>query len=129
MMSQVVRDTPEYWPLDIVVPVPAESGGPDPARFSQSELLAKRIARCPGSGLDPRCWSGSKTLHRRELSGDAGEEPHACTAQKTGTGQGKSVLLVDDVYTTGSTARCTRTLLDAGAKRVSVIAWASGKGL
>lgn len=34
---------------------------------------------------------------------------------------GRSVLLLDDIYTTGATAReCTKTLLEAGAARVWV---------
>ena len=36
--------------------------------------------------------------------------------------QGKTVLLIDDVYTTGSTAReCTKLLLSLGAKDVYVL--------
>jgi predicted amidophosphoribosyltransferase len=43
--------------------------------------------------------------------------------------KGKNVLLVDDVYTTGSTIReCTRILLEAGAESVGVITWATGSG-
>jgi predicted amidophosphoribosyltransferase len=36
--------------------------------------------------------------------------------------QGQSVLLIDDLYTTGSTVKeCARVLLKAGARRVEVL--------
>lgn len=133
MMSQVVRDTREYWPLDIVVPVPMSPEGLIRRGFNQSELLAKRIARCLRVRFEPRVLVRVKdSAPQRELSREMREKNlmHAFAVEKPERVRGKSVLLVDDVYTTGSTAReCTRTLLDAGAKRVSVIAWASGKGL
>jgi predicted amidophosphoribosyltransferase len=38
---------------------------------------------------------------------------------------GKTVILIDDVLTTGSTAEaCARTLQRAGAARVELITWA-----
>ena len=132
MMAQVVRDNPEYWPLDIVVPVPMSPEGLIRRGFNQSELLAKRIARCLKLRFEPQVLVRVKdSAPQRELSREMREQNllHAFAIKKPKRIKGKNVLLVDDVYTTGSTVReCTRTLLDAGAVRVGVIAWASGKG-
>ncbi|GAA3892599.1 hypothetical protein GCM10022276_09730 [Sphingomonas limnosediminicola] len=39
--------------------------------------------------------------------------------------EGRTIILVDDVLTTGSTAEeCARTLKQAGAARVELITWA-----
>lgn len=132
IMSQVVRDNQEFWPLDIVVPVPMSRQGLIRRGFNQSELLASRIAKELKVRFEPRVLARVKdSSPQRELSREMREKNllHAFAINKPERVKGKNVLLVDDVYTTGSTAReCTRTLLEAGARRVGVIAWASGKG-
>jgi len=44
--------------------------------------------------------------------------------------KGKTILLVDDIYTTGSTASaCAHVLMSKGARNVRVISFASGANL
>ena len=43
---------------------------------------------------------------------------------------GKKILLVDDIYTTGSTAsECSRILMEKGAAEVCVVTFAAGANL
>jgi predicted amidophosphoribosyltransferase len=50
------------------------------------------------------------------------ENVRAAYQAESGTVQGKSILLMDDVATTGSTIRaCSETLLSAGAQAVYVL--------
>lgn len=45
--------------------------------------------------------------------------------KRVGAVAGRTVLLIDDVLTTGSTAQaCARSLQRAGASRVELITWA-----
>ena len=72
-----------------------------------------------------------ETPSQRELSKEEREQNlrAAFIVQQAHKVQGKNVLLVDDVYTTGSTVKeCTLGLLEAGAKRVAVVTWATGRG-
>ena len=132
MMADVVIDTPGYWPLDVVVPVPVSQEGMISRGFNQSELLARRIARYIRVKLMPEVLVRIKMVPpQRDLSREERKKNliNAFAVPNNEWVKGKNVLLVDDVYTTGTTAReCSRVLYDAGANRVSVIAWAAGKG-
>ena len=132
MMARLVRDNKDYWPLDIVVPVPMSREGLLRRGFNQSELLASCIARDLKVKYDPDVLLRVKdSSPQRELSKEMREKNllDAFVVSKPERVKGKNILLVDDVYTTGSTAKeCTRTLLKAGANRVGVISWSSGKG-
>ena len=87
-------------------------------------------------GKVPRCETRAlvRTRNTRMLRGlDPAERAlamrDAFEVKSTGTEdfQGKNVLLIDDIYTTGATAdACSEALLEAGAQRVYLLTLASG---
>ena len=133
MMAEKVRQEPRYQNIDLIVPVPISWSSLQQRGFNQTELLARQISKHLKIPYDPEvirrvkdtpAQSGLTKEEREKNLLSAFEIPHEHKVKN------KNILLVDDVYTTGSTCReCTKVLLEAGAARVCVIVWASGKGL
>lgn len=132
MMAEKIRREPGFGKIDLIIPVPLSANSMQVRGFNQTELLAKQIGK--ELGIKIACGAIQRvkdTPHQTELTREEREKNLlSAFAVKEGVDlKGKSVLLVDDVYTTGSTAReCTRVLLQAGASRVCIITWATGRG-
>lgn len=112
---------------DVLVPVPLDPKRLFKRRFNQAALIAKEIARRHDipvlfdvvERIRPTPGQGhlSAAQRRRNVAG-AFAVPTARKAQVTD----KRVLLIDDVFTTGATARAvTRQLNKAGARAVDVL--------
>ncbi len=112
---------------DIIVPVPSgfktfHKTGYSPAL--EIALPLKRLLKIPLSARILRKRAGvvrQSSLDGKERVENAKQSflPIHWNKRKI---QGKTVLLIDDVYTTGSTAReCTKLLLKMGAKDVYVL--------
>lgn len=132
MMACVVKNEPEFWPLDIIVPVPTSKGQMESRGFNQTEVLARQISKDLRLRLITDALIRVKeTPSQRELTKEEREKNllYAFYLKDNKHCYRKNILLVDDVYTTGSTSKeCTKMLLDGGANRVSVITWATGQG-
>lgn len=123
-MAPLIASVP---PDSILVPVPLHRGRLWQRGFNQSVLVARELARATGLRIKPRALSrvkhtpplkGLTALQRRRTVAGAFRvrEPAALI--------GRTVVLVDDVLTTGSTANaCARALKKAGAERVELLAW------
>lgn len=115
----------------VLVPVPVHPARKRERGFNQAELLANRI----GNRLEiPVCPDmlvrNKKTMPQKGLdpSGRLKNLEEAFSAGKLFDGV-EGVILVDDIYTTGSTIEaCTRALKKAGIKRVYFLAVCIGRG-
>lgn len=132
MMAYVVKQEPRFWPIDLIVPVPASKGSLEQRGFNQTEELARQISKVLKVKMNPHVLSRIReTPAQRELTKEEREKNLLCAfrVKDNCNVYRKNILLVDDVYTTGSTSKeCTKTLLEAGAARVCVITWATGQG-
>jgi ComF family protein len=115
----------------LIVPVPLHAAKRSHRQFNHAELLARAAVRELRT-LAPN-WNlvlATNLLQRqRATTSQAGLTPHqrrvnvrgAFSAPYPAALQGRNVLLIDDIYTTGATARaCTKALLKAGAADVWV---------
>lgn len=112
----------------MLVPVPLHPSRLWQRGFNQSALVARELSRRTGIGSAPRLLrrtkrtpslKGMSQLQRRKaVAGAFSIDPSADV-------HGRTVVLVDDVLTTGSTANaCARALIRAGAARVELLTWA-----
>jgi len=115
----------------LIVPVPLHPAKRRSRGFNQSELIARGMVTGLRSIHASRRWRvTTRVLERRRATesqsrlspeGRRRNLRSAFFVRDAERLKGKQVLLVDDIYTTGATARaCTRVLLRAGAAQVWV---------
>jgi ComF family protein len=117
---------------DVIVPVPLHRARLRWRGFNQSVLLGREVSRVSRIPIELFLLTRDReTLPQTQLSEDERRKnvrgafsvrPDAATA-------GSTVLLVDDVYTSGATVNeCSRVLKRAGARTVYVLTLARATG-
>ena len=117
-----------YWgsdSLDLLIPVPLHTQRLRQRGFNQAILLVKELSRRTGIPYHKRILQKKKsTIPQVNLSGVEREKGVRGTFHVIGKEEllGKTVLLIDDVYTTGATVNeCSKVLLRGGVERVDVL--------
>ena len=108
---------------ELIVPVPTTKKRLRDRGFNQSLLLAQGVGLALGMPVeDVLERMGEQEAQATLPVGVRLENLHGCMRAKRRL-EGMRILLVDDVYTTGATAReAARALCEAGAKSVGVFA-------
>ncbi|MGV6871358.1 ComF family protein [Pseudochelatococcus sp. B33] len=131
MARMMVRAGRDLLPdAQLIVPVPLHYGRLWARRFNQAAALSVELSRLGGVPWDPLALVRRKRtrpqvgLSRAERAGNLQGAFHVPVPRHP-TVEGRRVLLVDDVLTTGATANaCARALLRAGAADVDVLVFA-----
>jgi len=122
MMAVTVKREYRDYRVNLVCPAPLHSADQSRRGYNQAALLAKSVADILEIQYEPRILIKVRATgtqhsltreHRLQNLREAFEvtRPHVV--------QNRTVLLCDDVLTTGTTlSECSRALLDAGARRV-----------
>jgi len=116
---------------DMVVPIPLHPSRLRDRRFNQAAELARHLAK-HRTGLE---YDPMSLVRKRRTKAQVGLSAGERARNVSGAFQvpqshrikidGRSILLVDDVYTTGATVKAaTRALLRSGAARVDVLVFA-----
>jgi ComF family protein len=108
-----------------IVPVPLHSSRLRERGFNQSALLAEAVATTIGTRMSEGLRRTRSTAHQVGMDRTAREANVRGAFAWDGGPPPRSVLLVDDVLTTGSTMReCARALRAAGTAEIHALALA-----
>ena len=130
MTKDMLRALEQIQPVgaEMVVPVPMHPNRLRQRGYNQSELLAKEIAAELGVPCEAGLIRVRDTVQQARLEGDERRKNLQDAFRAEPCVSGWRVLLVDDVYTTGETAReCARALRAGGAISVSFLCYAKGE--
>ncbi len=126
---QLLNNKPDFFNF-ILIPIPLDEKRLKRRGFNQAEEIGKELSKFLNIPLLSDCLIKiKKTVPQVELSDEERREniKGAFDCEKREKIKGKEILLVDDVYTTGSTMEeAARVLKEAGAKKVIGVAVARG---
>lgn len=122
------------WGIDIIIPVPLYPGKYKKRGYNQAAVLARELGKVLDIPVEERLLkriretAPQKNLtprkRRQNLNGAFSVEKRRRVFLKS-----RSVLLMDDIYTTGSTVdEAAKTLKKAGAEKVFYLAISIGQG-
>jgi len=116
------------WTIDIVVPVPLHTSRLRERGYNQSMLLGVHVAHQFDLPIVPDAIIRLRST-ASQVGRSSAERAHALKNAFTAQPQlvyGKTILLIDDVCTTGATLRaCAQAALNAGARQVNSLTLAS----
>lgn len=110
---------------DIIVPVPISQERKKERGYNQSELIAKEIAQNTSTEYNNQCLFKTRNIIEQSKLNKEERQKNIQGVYKLYNQeilQNKKILLIDDIYTTGSTVNeCSRILKQAQPKKIGVL--------
>ena len=110
---------------DTIVPVPISKKRYNERGYNQSYLIAREIAKITDMELQKNCLIKIKNVIEQSKLNKEQREKNAKGIYKLNNKEvlkNKNILLVDDIYTTGSTVNeCSRILKQANPKKIGIL--------
>lgn len=135
-LCEIIIENPplDLTEFDVLVPVPLFIGKLRQRQYNQSAELAKALGRHFGVRADLLGLVKTRdTAAQIEIKDEAKRRRNVRGAFKVRDGspfKALNVLLIDDVFTTGSTSdECSKTLLKSGAHSVEVLTLARARSI
>lgn len=131
--ARIYKRTFEEWNIGVIIPVPMYHKKEIRRGYNQAQVFAESVSHHTRIVLDEKCLIRKKaTMPQKELSHEMRKEnlSKAFAADSERVKRYRNVLLVDDIYTTGSTIdACGKVLLAAGAEKVYFLCVSTGKDI
>ena len=118
LMGEAIAAEEKYKQVDFIIPIPISASKINSRGFNQSELIAMGMQQVwyrpiLKDVLIKRSWSNSQTKKNRKAR--LQQVPDLFFLQKPSDIEGKHILLVDDVLTTGATLEAAVASLMTGS--------------
>lgn len=130
ILGEKLRESPYYQDIDVVIPIPLHPKKLMKRGFNQSEKVALGLAESMGISVETKAVKrivntpSQTTLSRADRLENVKD---AFQVTESPSMKEKSILLVDDVLTTGATlAVCGKALLEGGCKQIFIATIAVG---
>lgn len=120
------------WHADVIIPVPIHEKKLIKRGYNQAGLIAKKLGENLGMNVDESVLLRTVNTRPQKEMTKAERRKNLEKAFKISRNvvKYKKVILVDDIYTTGSTIdECTRALLGAGIQAVYFVSLSIGAGI
>ncbi len=110
---------------DTIIPVPISKKRRKERGYNQSELIAREIAKRAEINYNNNSLFKTKNIvEQSKLNKEERQKniQNAYQLQNGKTLENKKILLIDDIYTTGSTVNeCSKTLKQANPKKIGIL--------